>query len=187
MTIKLYGSTTSPFARRIRLALLEQNTPFELMPVNVFDDTASDEYQQLNPALRVPCADVDGEIIWDSFLILQKVLAQPLSFAQQKQLFLVNEANDAGVYLFQCMAFEVDPQHAKKPASQAKKRFAGVLSHMNANAAYQQWDTVGQAVFCFLDWSLFRGILDLESYPNLQAFYQAQLKREVVQQTDPRL
>ena len=186
MSIKLYGSTTSPFVRRIRLILLQQQQAFEWVTVNVFDEQQGQDYLQLNPTLRVPCIELDGEVIWDSTLILQQLLSEPLNLLQLKQLALVNEANDAGVYLFQSIAFEVDAKHEKKPANQAKKRLAAILQHFETQTSLH-WDIIGQCLYCMLDWSIFRGILSLDNYPQLNQFYNAQQQRQEVRQTDPRL
>ncbi len=64
-TLKLIGSYTSPFVRKVRILLAEKNIPYEF----VLDDVWSAQPQvlQLNPLGQVPCIVLPtGEILTDS-------------------------------------------------------------------------------------------------------------------------
>ena len=66
--MKLYGTTTSPFVRRVRVVADEVNEPVEML------DTATDAGQgalrEISPIRKVPVAVVDGRTIYDSHAII---------------------------------------------------------------------------------------------------------------------
>lgn len=67
----LYISARSPFARRVKLALLENKITFEQKILNVFEPQP--ELTSLNPLSRVPVVKLkDGQVLIDSNLILQE-------------------------------------------------------------------------------------------------------------------
>jgi glutathione S-transferase len=71
--MKLYGTTTSPFVRRVRVVAAEVNEPVEMQ------DTATDAGQaalrEISPIRKVPVAVVDGVTIFDSRAIIDSLVA----------------------------------------------------------------------------------------------------------------
>lgn len=66
--MKLLGSTTSPFVRKIRVLLMEKQIPFEFVLANAWDEAT--EVPQFNPLGKVPCLVLDnGENVFDSSTI----------------------------------------------------------------------------------------------------------------------
>jgi glutathione S-transferase len=67
--MKLYGTTTSPYVRRVRVVAAEIGEPIERI------DTAPDAGQALlrevSPIRKVPVAVVDGRTIYDSHAIIE--------------------------------------------------------------------------------------------------------------------
>src|SRR5688572_16418336 len=67
--MKLYGTTTSPFVRRVRIVAAEINEPFDRI------ETATDEGQAalraISPIRKVPVAVIDGRTIYDSHTIIE--------------------------------------------------------------------------------------------------------------------
>jgi glutathione S-transferase len=66
--MKLYGTTTSPFVRRVRVVAAEVGEPVDRI------DTAPDEGQaalrEISPIRKVPVAVIDGRTIYDSRVII---------------------------------------------------------------------------------------------------------------------
>jgi glutathione S-transferase len=66
--MKLYGTTTSPFVRRVRVVAAEVGEPIDRV------DTATDAGQQalreVTPIRKVPVALVDGRTLYDSRVIV---------------------------------------------------------------------------------------------------------------------
>ena len=71
--MKLYGTTTSPFTRRVAIVAAELGEPLEWV------DTASDAGQavlrELTPIRKVPVAIVDGRTVFDSRVIVDWLTA----------------------------------------------------------------------------------------------------------------
>ena len=66
--MKLVGSTTSPFVRKIRVQLQEKEIPYEFVIEKVWEqDTRIADY---NPLGKVPCLILDGgQAVFDSLVI----------------------------------------------------------------------------------------------------------------------
>ena len=62
--LKLLSATPSPFARKVRVVLLEKNIPFELKTVNPWNIKA--DIEGFNPLGKIPVLICpDGEKIFD--------------------------------------------------------------------------------------------------------------------------
>jgi glutathione S-transferase len=66
--MKLYGSITSPFVRRVRYLCHELGQSFEL--VDSLTEMGQSAMREKNPIWKVPCAEIDGLVIWDSHTII---------------------------------------------------------------------------------------------------------------------
>jgi glutathione S-transferase len=66
--MKLYGTTTSPFVRRVRVVAAEVGEPIDRI------DTATDAgmaaLREISPIRKVPVANVDGRLLYDSRAII---------------------------------------------------------------------------------------------------------------------
>ena len=74
MTLKLYEYWRSSAAYRLRIALNLKNVPYESVAINLHPDHRehlSPAYQALNPQMRVPAIEVEGEVIGQSMAILE--------------------------------------------------------------------------------------------------------------------
>jgi glutathione S-transferase len=65
--MKLYISSGSPFARKVRVMLLEKKAPFDLEAVDLW---APSDYPRVNPVGKVPALELDdGRVLVNSPLI----------------------------------------------------------------------------------------------------------------------
>jgi len=66
--MKLYGTTTSPFVRKVRIVAAELGEPTDLL------DTATPEgraaLREVTPIAKVPAAVLDGRLLFDSHVIV---------------------------------------------------------------------------------------------------------------------
>ena len=105
--MKLYGTTTSPFVRRVRVVASEVGEEVERI------DTAPDAGQQalraVSPIRKVPVAELDGKRIWDSHAIIDYltitrgwgILAPPRDLWREKNLVnAIDGALESIVQLF---------------------------------------------------------------------------------------
>jgi glutathione S-transferase len=66
--MKLVGSLTSPFVRKIRVQLQEKEIPYEFVLENVWDENT--RITDHNPLGKVPCLILDGgQTVFDSLVI----------------------------------------------------------------------------------------------------------------------
>jgi glutathione S-transferase len=76
-TIRLYGSVTSPYVRRVRIVAAELGLAYELR------ETASAEGQarlrERTPIWKVPTAEIDGQLVFDSHAITELLLVRAQS------------------------------------------------------------------------------------------------------------
>jgi glutathione S-transferase len=66
--MRLYGTTTSPFVRRVRVAAAEAGVTIDL--VNTAPDAGQAALRQVSPIWKVPVAEVDGRTLFDSRAII---------------------------------------------------------------------------------------------------------------------
>jgi glutathione S-transferase len=68
--MKLYGSLTSPFVRKVRMVLLEKNLPHEMSVEGPAD--AAGNVARLNPLRAIPVLERDdGDVYFDSIAICE--------------------------------------------------------------------------------------------------------------------
>jgi glutathione S-transferase len=74
--MKLIGSKTSPYVRKVRVILAEKQLPFEFVEENVW--AADTKMAQFNPLVKVPALLLDdGEPVYDSVAIAEYLDALP--------------------------------------------------------------------------------------------------------------
>ena len=72
--MKLYGTTTSPFVRRVRIVAAELGVPFEM--VSTATEAGMAEMRAHSPIGKVPVAVIDGQVIFDSHVIIDRLIGQ---------------------------------------------------------------------------------------------------------------
>jgi glutathione S-transferase len=190
--MKLFGSVSSPFVRRLRLLLVNQ--PYEFISLNIFETTGRETLIKLNPTRKVPMLQ-DGElVVFDSGVIFrylcQKLQLPALSWADDNRLTMINAVNDSLVEILLCQRSGFDTQSDKLFFNLQHERVKGTLQVLEQQAAAGQfaaWDYLAISLYSLLDWVVFRNLVDLQPYPALQQFMQQNLDRAGIAQTDPRL
>src|SRR5690242_10465811 len=66
--MKLYGSTTSPYVRRVRIFAAELGEPVELVDFN--SEAGAAALREVSPIGKVPVASIDGRLLFDSHVII---------------------------------------------------------------------------------------------------------------------
>ncbi|WP_445424728.1 glutathione S-transferase family protein [Alishewanella sp. HL-SH06] len=190
--MKLYGSQTSPYVRRIRLLLAAQ--PYEFVDMQIFAEGDREKLLALNPTLKVPMFEHDGQMVFDSGVIyryLTTVLSLPaLSWYQENQLTVINAINDSLVTLFLSARSGLDTNEDRLFFNVQKQRIAAsmfVLEQQAQNHEFAEWNYIAMSLYSLLDWVIFRELLELDEYPALQAFYAENKQQAAIAITDPRL
>jgi len=190
--MKLYGSQTSPYVRRIRLLLA--TTAHEFINLNIFAGEGRQTLAAINPALRIPMLDDAGQVIFDSGVIYRYLAAKlgiaPLSWYQENQLTVINAVSDSLVMLLQCSRSGFDTNDDKLFFNLQRERVATslyVLEQQAANNEFANWDYVAMALYSLVDWTLFRELLEFDDYPALLAFVAQNNAQPMIKDSDPRL
>ncbi len=71
--IRLFGTTTSPFVRRVRVVAAELDQRCEL--VDTATPSGQAELRARSPIWKVPAAEIDGRLVLDSHAIVELLLA----------------------------------------------------------------------------------------------------------------
>ncbi|HWM85028.1 MAG TPA: glutathione S-transferase family protein [Kofleriaceae bacterium] len=197
--MKLYGTTTSPFVRRVRIVAAELGVPFELIR------TAGEEGQKtlrgLTPIWMVPIAEIDGEVVFDSHVIIEHLLRHhgygPLRTAggvswlrEQNLISAIDGALDSGVELFSLERGGVEAESAPYVVKQ-RDRVKSILTWLDEQL-HGTWLTeesrLGLAdiyLISALDWMIFRKRYPVETHEGLAVFLAAHAEHPSIKSTYP--
>lgn len=168
--MKLYGSYTSPFVRHCRIVLALNQQDYEFVPTDRAGSTAG------SPTARVPFFE-DGSVkLYDSASIIRYLREQyGESFCptvtDYEEFCLVNTLVDTTVNVYLLQIDGLGPQQSAYLARQ-QTRIETLLAQfeqheLETNTPYSD---AALRLGCYLSWAVFRGLLDITAYPNLQAF-----------------
>jgi len=193
--MKLLGSTTSPFVRRLRLYSLQLNVAdFEFVPLDIF---ANSEDRKLltdnNPAQKVPALIDEEQCIYDSrviFRYLSDKFQQPsLTWRQENLLTIIDAANDSLISLFLLKRSGLDTsedlfffnlQHER-----VEKTFLALEQSVN-NGEFEQWHYPAICLYCLLDWVALRQVYDFTHLVSLIEFQRSNANHVGITETAPR-
>lgn len=191
--MKLIGSSTSPYVRRIRLLLAAKGVSYTFTDLNIYGEDR-DELRQRNPALKIPVLYDGDEVIYDSrviFRYLSDKLGLPaLSWREENALTVIDAVNDSMVTLLLSQRSGLDTDEDRLIFNLQRERVEKSTLALETWAQEKQfaaWDYPAICLYSMLDWGLFRGLLTLDNCPNLAKWVSAQQGRPDVAETDPRL
>ncbi len=189
--MKLLGSTTSPYVRRLRLWL--GGIDYDFVALNIFEGEGRETLKRNNPAQKVPLL-LDGEqAVYDSRVIFrylsQKFDRPALSWDQENTLTVIDAANDTLVSLLLLARSGVATDQQALFFTLQHERIERTLSFLEQQVGaglFEQWDYPAICLFCLLDWVLLRELFDFSACPNLERFRNLHLNQDRVAETDPR-
>ncbi|QBY05017.1 glutathione S-transferase family protein [Thalassotalea sp. HSM 43] len=189
--MKLYGSTTSPYARRIRI--FAHSIPLEFIAMDIFNDDDRNLLIAKNPTLKIPFLVDDEQCIFDSRVIFryltQKFELTPISWPQENLLTLVDSINDSLVSMFLLSRSDIDSDQDALFFNLQKQRIDKAMHSLEVHCKagqFNDWHYPSICLFCLLDWMSFRELYDVSKFHSLSAFHQQHQQREDVITTDPR-
>ncbi len=189
--MKLFGSTTSPFVRRLRLYLLGQDSEF--IDLDIFSEHGREILSANNPAQKVPILQ-DGELTLYDSRVIYRYLAQrqgdsSLSWSQENLLTLIDAVNDSFVSILLLSRSGFDTSQDNLFANLQNERIKKVLEVLETEVtagAFNDWSYASICLFCLLDWIDFRDLYSLNNYPHLSNFFLLAKKNSGIAETDPR-
>ena len=190
--LKFYYNPISVNARRVWVALLEKQIPFELILVNLDGDQFDDDFTAINPLQRIPAIVDDGLRVVESLAILDYLEAKyptpSLMPSESKAIATVRMIGTITVVELQpatipltrpLVGLEVDPQKLEA----AQQRVKSIL-HFFEELLHEQTYFVGDE---FTLAEVVAGTLvpslPLEDYPHLKAWSERLTQRQSWQQT----
>lgn len=189
----LYGSDTSPYARRIRMFAQYHQLDMPYTCLDIFSQTDRQTMIEHNPTRKIPFL-TDGELnIADSGLIMRYLTEQQqlpeMTWWQANQLVQVDACNDSLIELLLCHRSGFDTSENKLFFNLQYERIAALLAYLNEQCvkeAFLESSYLKISLYCLLDWILFRDLYNLQDFAALVAFHQVQSNLPGVAQTDPR-
>lgn len=201
--MKLYGSTTSPFVRRVRIVATELGVPFEWVSITTAEGDA--ELRRRTPLWKIPTAvfteSGTERVLWDSHTIIDYLAAKhglgPLRPAaagdpwhERNLVTAIDGALEATINVFY-----LERDGVKSTASayldKQVQRTASVLSWVESQlrgATFFEDARLGMAELALLttlDWMEFRQRYPISQHPKLVEFQRAHAERPSVRQTYP--
>jgi glutathione S-transferase len=191
--MQLFGSDTSPYARRLRLFIAHHALDIEYIHLDIFSETGRNKLIAHNPARKIPFLVDGAQQISDSNVILRYLNAHfdlpTLTWWQENQLTNINACNDSLVELLICDRSGLDTQSDILFFNLQRERIAKVLLNLNeqcVKADFLDCQYLQISLYCLLDWIVFRELTDLTPFADLLSFHKAQSQRKGVKESDPR-
>jgi glutathione S-transferase len=196
--VKLYGTTTSPFVRRVRVVAAEIGEPIEL--VDTAPDAGQAQLRAASPIWKVPVADVGGgRILYDSRVIIDWLtttrgwgaLSPPHDRWRDANLVnAIDGALDSVIQLFY-LRRENAPIEALPYTAKQLGRAAAIFDWL-AGQLVAGGTTFGHglglaeiSLVCALDWMDFRQSYPTANHPQLAPLRAAWRERPSLAQTRP--
>ena len=195
--MKLLGTTTSPYTRKVRILLRAMGKQHDL--VDTRTDKGAAALAEVAPLAKIPVlVDDDGQVIPDSALIASWLWAtepgvlraagfdfDPAHWDDRKLRVVVEGALDAAInhYYLRQDGFADAGYIAKQ-----RQRVDRTLTWLDARVGPFRRPLGGAALSLgvALDWITFRHLVELARWPNLAAFREAWTTAGVGAGTEPR-
>jgi glutathione S-transferase len=186
LTMKLYGSYTSPFVRHCRIVLLE--TKLECSFVET-DQTGS---ALKSPTQRVPFLEDGNIFLTDSSTIIRHLREKAgstfcESIRELNDFCMINAALDASVNLFFLERDGIKISEIPYLQRQAV-RIESSLDELNKNSLPNRapYNDAQLRLGCYIDWAKFRNRIDFSKYQYLEVFHQGMQAYDHFNATKPK-
>lgn len=189
--MRLFGTLTSPYVRRVRVIGHELGLTLEFVDTTTPEGKAT--LTRLSPLQKIPVLEVGGVGVLDSHAITDLLLSQhghgPLraphaatQISEGNMSHAADGALDSGIRLFYCKRDGVDIEAL--PFMRAERDRVGRTLAWLDQQVRGPWCTPHDgfglaelALVTTLEWMRFRNIASLEPHPNLLAFLAAHAER----------
>lgn len=184
--MKLYGSITSPFVRRVRFVCNEVGQKFEL--IDSLTEAGQAAMREKNPIWKVPCAEIDDMVIWDSHIIIQyltekfqgnpSLLRNPQGAERWREANLVSAADGCVESAINVFYLRKDGVKTEEVAYLVKQRarvesiLTWLKSQLKGNffTVEQKIGLSELTLYCILDWLRFREMYTVNADPVLKGY-----------------
>lgn len=203
--LEIFGTTTSPFVRRVRVVAIERAIPFSLVDTNTTDGQS--RLRALSPVWKVPTARfANGLVVWDSRVIIDVLCRDgwsPLrspphdTTAALDEENTVNAIDEALLALIRRFYLTKDGAPVDAAAHvKDKARAENILRWLEGRirddkyvGAFGAGHGLGRAELALLtaiEWMRFRDVVDISgAFPKLAAFEASWAERASFAATRP--
>lgn len=195
--MKLYGTTTSPFVRRVRVVAAEVGEPVDR--IDTAPDAGQAALREVSPIRKVPVAIIDGRTLYDSrvindWLVMTRGwhdLAPPRdAWHDQNLINAIDSALDAVVQVFYLrrdgVAIDGTP-YAERQLARADAIFAWLATQLSADRLGfgGGFGLAELALISSLDWMDFRKTYPTERAAGVESVRAAWRERPSLAATRP--
>lgn len=183
-SVKLYGTLTSPFVRRVRILAELQNTRLELVRTDT--DEGQKALSAVTPLWKVPVLDTGDQVLFDSRVILEwllgrfgegglRVASGPERYRDQNLLTVIDGALDAAINGFYFARDGVE-EHRAPYLRKQRERVGSALSWVESSMSgpwLSDEPRLGLpevALLTTLEWMTFRNAYDVRAHPGFSEF-----------------
>ncbi len=188
MAYTLYGSQTSPFVRRLRI--LMHDLPYDFKEMNIFETQDAVLLNKINPLNQVPVLQHGEKTIWDSRQIFQYLNQlhqfQKLDWRDENLLTALEGAMDSGIALLLMKRSGMNVDENFMFINRQKERIESVLDYLSPllkDKTLSQWNFASMTLYAFMDWALFRNIINIDNRPECRQFLDSHSNRPAVSAT----
>lgn len=191
--LKLYGSYTSPFVRKLRL-LLWGNKNLEFIAINYLEENDGKLLREINPLNQIPLL-IDGEQkIYDSRIIFNylanKLKLAPLSIEDENRLSAIDTAMSSGVSLFSIRKGGIDIVNTDHYyILRQKERLPSIFHYLapwvKTLEPQKDWNYLTMSLYSLVYWLELRDIYHCQSHLEIEAFMARFKQCPGVQETNP--
>lgn len=161
--------------------------PYEFKELNIFEGQDSVDLNRINPINQVPVLVHGNNTIWDSRQIFNYLNAhhgfQNIDWEDENILTAIDGAMNSGVALLLMKRSGINTDEPLMYVQRQKERIESVLDYLKpfiADFGLINWDFHTISLYCFLDWALFRGIINIEGRPECQDFLAVHKNKSIV-------
>ena len=191
--MKIYGSLTSPYVRRLRILL--SSTPYDFENTNIFGGDR-EKLKSVNPTLKIPMfEDTDNTelpLLLDSnlaFEYIQEVLKlSPLNWQEKNDLALINSCNDSLVNMMLLKRSSVDTSEDKLYFNIQRERSEATFTYFDrklAEGALTDWNYITISLLVLIEWAGFRDLYDFSQKKHILQFIERNQSQLGVSETSP--
>lgn len=198
MTVQLLGTVTSPYVRRVRAVAHALSLPVEL--IDTFTDAGQTKLRATHPLWKVPAAIVDGQVVYDSRVIVDLLVRragaealapiEPTDVETANVLTVIDGALDALINVFYLTKDGVAAPDGSYVAKQ-KARAAVAMAWLDARVD-DVWVTphrtfgIPEIALCTtMGWMAFRETYPIADHPNLMRCFETHDAVPCLAQTRP--
>ncbi len=182
MSFHLLGSYTSPFARKIRLLLMNEpinEMKLEFTPVNYLEEAGNKLLREKSPFNQLPVLMDGDQPIYESRVmfnyIVQKYKIKALTIDEENILSAIDTCLSSAIHLFSLEKGGIDIHAGTNYFIEREKaRIPSLLNYIKNWTTQQKpeanWNYLTMSLYSLLVWIEFRKIYDLKDHPEMKSF-----------------